>query len=87
MKMPDASATVEAITVGICRHYQYQELKKIPDGMHNLYDKQALIDLLEEAAITAWNHYMDACKKAAINPSTKEQFLAASAIRKLKETL
>ncbi|ASJ79236.1 hypothetical protein P26059A_0084 [Curvibacter phage P26059A] len=49
--------------------------------------KQYGRDLLEAAAITAWNHYMDACKKAAINPSTKEQFLAASAIQKLKEKL
>jgi hypothetical protein len=54
MKMPEPIATVEAITLGIYRRYQYQVLKKIPDGMHNLYDKQALIDLLD-AAINSYS--------------------------------
>jgi hypothetical protein len=37
---------------------------------------------IEECAVAAWNHYMDACS----NPtSSLESWLASEAIRKLKE--
>jgi hypothetical protein len=69
------------------RHYDEQVQPFADENTVPLYDKQALIDLLEAAAITAWTHYMGACKKAGINPAMQGQFLAASAIRKLKEKL
>ena len=40
--------------------------------------------VLEAAAVTAWTHYMDACKKRKIAPANFEEWLAATAIRALE---
>lgn len=40
---------------------------------------------LEEAAIAAWNHYMDTCNKNKIAPASQERWLASQPIRNLKE--
>ena len=39
---------------------------------------------LEEAAIVAWNHYMDTCKQRKIPAAQHDHFIAATAIRNLK---
>lgn len=43
--------------------------------------------VLEKAAVTAWNVYMDTCKKNGIGPSGWEHWCAATEIRKLKDVL
>ena len=45
------------------------------------------IALIETAAITAWNVYMDTCKKNGIGPAGWEHWCAANEIRKLKDGL
>ena len=42
-------------------------------------------EALEEAAVIAWNHYMDTCKKKGISPVTFQDYCAASAIRAIKD--
>ncbi len=39
---------------------------------------------LEEAAITAWFHYMDTCKSRKLPPASFEHFISSSKIRDLK---
>jgi hypothetical protein len=39
---------------------------------------------LEEAAITAWSHYMDTCKSRKLPPASFEHFISSSKIRSLK---
>jgi hypothetical protein len=57
----------------------------------NLYTeaqlKQAIRDVLESAAIEAWNHYMDTCKKTRLPASAVGYWIASARIRKLKEQL
>ena len=40
--------------------------------------------VLEAAAVTAWTHYMNTCKKRKIAPANFEEWLAAGAIRALE---
>ena len=40
--------------------------------------------ILETAAATAWNSYMDTCAVKGINPSTCYEWCVAEKIRKLK---
>ena len=44
-------------------------------------------EVLEKAAVTAWNVYMATCKKNGIGPSGWEHWCAATEIRKLKDGL
>lgn len=37
----------------------------------------------EKCAVTAWNHYMDTCKRLNRAPASYEEFIASSAIRAL----
>lgn len=36
----------------------------------------------ERAAVIAWNHYMDTCKKQGIAPASMEHWIASAAIRR-----
>lgn len=45
--------------------------------------KQALKDVLEQAAVIAWNHYMDTCSANRVPPAAFQGWLAAGAIRKM----
>lgn len=40
--------------------------------------------VLEAAAVTAWTHYMDTCKKRGIAPADCEHWLVATPIRALE---
>lgn len=42
-----------------------------------------LEQLREQCAVTAWNHYMDTCKRLNRAPASYEEFIASSAIRAL----
>lgn len=42
---------------------------------------QARAEAFEECAITAWNHYMDACKQKGYAPAIWQNWNAAAAIR------
>ena len=44
-------------------------------------------EVLEKAAVTAWNACMETCKKNGIGPSGWEHWCAATEIRKLKDVL
>ena len=46
-------------------------------------EQAARREALELAAVTAWNHYMDAARKSFTSASTMESWCAASAIRAL----
>lgn len=42
-------------------------------------------DERERCAVAAWNHYMDECKKMRASASANGHWLAANAIRALKD--
>lgn len=49
--------------------------------------KHEKVLLIEKAAVTAWNVYMDTCKKNGIGPAGWEHWCSANEIRKLKDEL
>lgn len=43
--------------------------------------EQREAELVEKAAVAAWNHFMSACQKRGVNPSELDDLCAADAVR------
>lgn len=66
------------------RHADDQKrIAELEDALERV--KQEKVALIEKAAVTAWNGYMDTCKKNGIGPAGWEHWCAANAIRGAEE--
>ena len=64
--------------------FKFKGPRKITAQELRARDLEVAKAVLEAAAVTAWTHYMDICKKRKIAPANFEEWLSASAIRNLK---
>ena len=68
------------------QHAEDQErIAELEDALEKARHEKVL--LIEKAAVTAWNAYMDTCKKNGIDPAGCEHWCSANEIRELKNEL
>ena len=62
-----------------------KRIAELEDALEKV--KHEKVALIEKAAVTAWNVYMETCKKNGIGPAGWEHWCPANEIRKLKDEL
>lgn len=60
-------------------YYTADQMREYAKEYGEACRKQAL----EEAAVAAWDHYMDTCKKRGLPAATQDHWMACDAIRSL----
>ncbi len=77
------SVSVMTSNVGSTHMTPREDYVRLSDA--RTYGDQRAAEAREQCAVLAWSHFMDACKKRNINPSTMPEFDGlAGKIRELK---